>query len=183
MTAIRLTANKPNGPTLPAMPSTRSAEKNNSPKAPVAAAKAGGRMGTWYSVRNKSKVPCQLETLSQPDFKNCQLTYQRAAKAKTDCRESSARARWASGLTVASSDMSFSGCGELKSNQNAEAEHSLQCLAEIGLAAGIRHGGGRLEHCRADGEGSQKGENRRGHLAYLHMIDTANHKHPACAAA
>src|SRR5271169_5202110 len=132
MTAIRLTANNPSGPMRPAMPSTRSAEKNNSPNAPVTAAKVGGKRGTWYSVRNRSKVPCQSETLSQPDFKNCQLTYQRAPKAKTDCRESSTRARRASGLMVASSDMSFSSCSELKSNQNAEAEHSLQCVAESG---------------------------------------------------
>src|SRR5262249_47451789 len=73
-TAMMFTNEAPSAPTRPKSPTNNSAGKKISPEAPMTAATSGGSTGTWYSVLNRSSVPLQDDTLSHPDFQNCQLT-------------------------------------------------------------------------------------------------------------
>ena len=67
--------------TASSRPTTSSAGKTSSPAVPATAASSGGSSGTWYSSWKRYSVLSQSETLSQPDFRNCQATYQRNARS------------------------------------------------------------------------------------------------------
>src|SRR3974390_1170987 len=86
MTAMALTANNPIAPKRAARPISKSVGKNSSPKVPATAAACGGSTGVWYSCWNRYNVESHEISFKYPDFKNCQLTYPRAIKAKGACK-------------------------------------------------------------------------------------------------